>query len=390
MAKRSNGEGSSGWIEKNGRKYWRIRVTTGYDPLTGKQKRKDIYGSTQKEAKKKLKEFQEKNTPHADISKLGEFIYNWLWNVKKPSIAPTTFERWESIYRIYIKENSRLSNTAILDIDTPYMQKVTNELLEDHTLAQVKNMNKLISVSLNYAISIGKIKYNPCTHIIYPKIEKEEKDNYIPEEEQKALIDALNGDDMEGIILLALFTGVRLGEAMAITSDDINMDDMTITINKQVKYIWTKEYDKNNNKIYEYQITRPKTKKGIRIIPLPERMIPVFKAIMLRNKQNKLKYGKLYYDNNLIFCTETGYYIDTKKPNRHLKAALKRAHIKTDLHYHSLRHIFITNCLSYNINPRVVMDFVGHKDMKMTMEVYAEVNNRKNFEEYKKLDNIFD
>lgn len=55
MAKRSNGEGSAGWVTKNGQKYWRIIVSTGYDPLTGKQKRKDIYGKTQKEAKGKLK-----------------------------------------------------------------------------------------------------------------------------------------------------------------------------------------------------------------------------------------------------------------------------------------------------------------------------------------------
>ena len=51
MAKRTNGEGSAKWIVKNGVKYWRITITTGYDPLTGKQLRKDIYGRTQKEAK---------------------------------------------------------------------------------------------------------------------------------------------------------------------------------------------------------------------------------------------------------------------------------------------------------------------------------------------------
>lgn len=52
MAKRTNGEGSAKWIVKNGVKYWRITITTGYDPLTGKQLRKDIYGRTQKKLKK--------------------------------------------------------------------------------------------------------------------------------------------------------------------------------------------------------------------------------------------------------------------------------------------------------------------------------------------------
>ena len=88
--------------------------------------------------------------------------------------------------------------------------------------------------------------------------------------------------------------------------------------------------------------------------------------------ENKIKLGELYFDNNLIFCKDNGDYIDNKKPNRHLKVALKKAGIKTDIHYHSLRHIFITNCLSKDINPRTVMDLVGHTDIKMTMLVYAE------------------
>ncbi|MFW2490261.1 Arm DNA-binding domain-containing protein [Clostridium chromiireducens] len=78
MAKRSNGEGSSGWVTKNGQKYWRIMITTGYDPLTGKQKRKDIYAKTQKEAKAKLKEFEDNYANRSDNSSLGNFYYDWL------------------------------------------------------------------------------------------------------------------------------------------------------------------------------------------------------------------------------------------------------------------------------------------------------------------------
>ena len=81
MAKRSNGEGSAGWVVQNGQKYWRITITTGYDPLTGKQIRKKIYGKSQKEAKAKLKEYQEAHTIHSDTSTLGNFYHDWLWNI---------------------------------------------------------------------------------------------------------------------------------------------------------------------------------------------------------------------------------------------------------------------------------------------------------------------
>ena len=81
MAKRSNGEGSAGWVTINRQKYW-------------------------------LKDFQNKYVNNSDTSTLGNFMYNWLWNVKKPALKPSTFERWEG-----------LNNKKIADLDTMYLQK---------------------------------------------------------------------------------------------------------------------------------------------------------------------------------------------------------------------------------------------------------------------------
>ena len=184
--------------------------------------------------------------------------------------------------------------------------------------------------------------------------------------------------------------GVRLREAMALQTNDIDFNRMNIKINKSVKYVWTGERNKENKKIYENKVTIPKTKTSIREVPLPVMLKPIIKTLIKKNMENKLKFGELYFDNNLIFCKENGDYIDNKKPNRHLKAALKKAEIKTDIHYHSLRHIFITNCLSKDINPRTVMDWVGHTDIKMTMLVYAEINKDKNKKEYEKINCMFD
>lgn len=148
--------------------------------------------------------------------------------------------------------------------------------------------------------------------------------------------------------------------------------------------------NKEWQKIYINKVTIPKTRTSIREIPLSDLLKPVIKGLIKNNMENKLKYGELYMNNNLIFCKENGDYIDNKKPNRHLKSALKNAGIKSDIHYHSLRHIFITNCLSRDINPRTVMDSVGHTDIKITMLVYAEIDKDKNKKEYEKINSMFD
>ena len=119
-------------------------------------------------------------------------------------------------------------------------------------------------------------------------------------------------------------------------------------------------------------------------------LIPIIKNLIKTNKENRLKYGELYFDNKIIFCNEYGMYIDSKKPNRHLKAALKRANIETDIHYHSLRHIFITNCISNDIGIKTIMDWVGHTDTKTTMLIYAEINKDKNTKEFDKINSMFE
>ena len=392
MGKRANGEGSSGWVNKNGKKYWCITISVGYDPLSGKLKRKYIYAKTQKEAKEKVKQYEEKFASNIDNSLLGDFFYDWLWNIKRPSLKDSTFEKWEGIYRNYIKVNKGLNNAKLCDVDTMYMQKITTALLKKHTMSQVKHLNSCLTNCFRYAKSINKIKYNPMEGIVYPKNNDiiEEKENYISEDEQKRLITALDGDKLQGIILIGLMCGVRLGEAMALQINDIDFNSMNIKIKKSVKYVWTGERDKAGKKIYENKVTIPKTKSSIREVPLPAMLKPILKDLIKENMKNKLKYGELYYDNKLIFCKENGDYLDNKKPNRHLKIALKRAKIDSDIHYHSLRHIFITNCLSKDINPRTVMDWVGHTDIKMTMLVYAEINKDKNKKEYEKINCMFD
>lgn len=273
-----------------------------------------------------------------------------------------------------------------------HYKKITTALLKKHTISQVKTINSCLGNCFKYAKSINKIKYNPVEGIVYPKNHNvmEEKENYISEDDQKNLLKALENDDLEGIILMGLMCGLRLGETMALQVKDTDFNHMNINVKKSVKYVWIGERDKEGKKIYENRVTIPKTRTSIREVPLPDLLKPIIKGLIKRNMENKLKYGELYLDNNLIFCKDNGDYIDNKKPNRHLKLALKRAGVKSDIHYHSLRHIFITNCLSRDINPRTVKDWVGHTDIKMTMLVYAEINKDKNKKEYEKINCMFD
>lgn len=95
-------------------------------------------------------------------------------------------------------------------------------------------MNSCLGNCFKYAKSINKIKYNPVEGIVYPKNHDvmEEKENYISEDDQKNLLKALENDDLEGIILMGLMCGLRLGEAMALQVKDIDFNHMNIDVKK--------------------------------------------------------------------------------------------------------------------------------------------------------------
>ena len=93
--------------EINGKKYFRVSATFGKDS-NGKYIRKSFYGKSEKDAKKKLDEYKDSIKQGLLVNKnyyLGTIMNTWLFEIAKPSIKPTTFERYEGIYRNYIKSS---------------------------------------------------------------------------------------------------------------------------------------------------------------------------------------------------------------------------------------------------------------------------------------------
>jgi len=86
-------------------------------------------------------------------------------NIKRPALKDSTFEKWEGIYRNYIKPNKGLSNAKLAYIDTLTLLKITTALSKKHTLSKIKTMNSCLWNCFRYDKSINKVKYNPVEGI---------------------------------------------------------------------------------------------------------------------------------------------------------------------------------------------------------------------------------
>lgn len=171
-------------------------------------------------------------------------------------------------------------------------------------------------------------------------------------------------------ILLDLYTGMRRGELLALTWNDIDFEKRTITIKKQLNRL--KNFDSNISSKAVLQI-QPYTKNSEeRIISISKTMLEKLRKYKIHQDENKSVWDNLYCDKSLIFCRENGNYIDPKTFEDFFKRTLKLAKVE-NTNVHALRHTFATRSLESNIPVKVVSKILGHANIQITLDTYTHV-----------------
>jgi integrase len=261
--------------EKNGKKYYRKVITIGHTS-DGKAIKKEFYGKSEKEAIKKSEEYltniKRGLSLNYDKINLDEYLKFWLFDVLLVSnrIKPSTFQRYEGIYRNYLKDTV-LACSKACDITSSQIQKFYNDLYKKgKRTTQIKELNKVLKVFFNYLIKEDIILKNPCNNIEIPGKKEEVKntnDLYIlSHEEVKKIMSYLKGNKYELVFKMALFTGMRQGELLALTWDDIDLENKIIHIYKTFKRVY--EYENETTKKLVNKIQTPKSKNSVRDIPI--------------------------------------------------------------------------------------------------------------------------
>lgn len=353
--KRSNGEGSIFFRED--KKLWTGTITIGVNP-SGSQKKKTFYGPTQKAVREKMRKYESENhNLNKDLTKetLHAWYKKWLYEIKKPHLKPKSWQRYEGLYLNYISTAPFIDN-LIGDVTGSEMEIWYNKLKADgHSGAQIKKINELIGSSFEKAINDRAINYNPAKSIKI-KAEKTEKINVLSKDEQKKLVNHFlnNKEECGNLILFALGTGMRLGEMMALTWDDYNKLDKTITVSKNLQRI------KQADGKYIYEVTTPKSQSSNRIIPLPD------KTACLLNDLKKNSPGAL------IFSKDNGDHLYINGPTRNIHKICDKLNINS-ISMHGLRHSYATRLFESNIQIKTVQKLMGHSEIETTLNIYTHV-----------------
>lgn len=380
---------------KNGKEYYRVTVSIGRD-CNGKLIRKEFYGSSKKDAENKRDEYLDNikkglNVDYKNIV-LGELMHSWLFEIVRVSnkIKPSTFQRYEGIYRNYVK-NSDIYGLKISNLKTIHLQRYYNSLYtKGKTSNVIKNLNKLLKNFFNYATDEGYILKNPCSgkRIAIPgeSETQERKIEVFSDEEINALKVALKEHRLKFLILLALGTGLRQGELLGLKWSDIDIDNKQLKVERSIKQVNIISAD--GSKEYKTIVQSPKSKNSIRIVPIPSNLISDLKEHRKLQKQEKLKCANFYNDTDYIFTTEVGNTMNARNITKSYKRLLKKAKIPYKK-FHSLRHTYATKLFELNVPLKTVQMLLGHSDISITANIYTHVMPKEKIKAVEKLNNLF-
>ena len=363
MAKRrANGEGN---IRKRSDGRWEGRYTAGRDPETGKTVYKNVLGKTQAKVKAKLKRAIQENT-EVDTLKaaqytVGQWMDIWFENYAKIKVRPSSHQTYRGYIDNHIKPN--IGKIQLNKLTTLELQKLYKKLLSrgrvDRIEAKgqpkglspktVRNIHQVISSAMDFAKAQKLIAVNPTDGCALPKLEHREMKT-LPVEQLASFLREAKESGVFEMYYIELATGLRRGELLGLKWEDLDLEQGTLRVQRQVSRI--------NGEVVEAPL---KTKNSYRTISLGA------DAVGILNEQRKKCCGSEY-----VFPSPTGGPISPDSVIQMLHRVLKRAGLPK-VRFHDLRHTFATVALQNGVDIKTVSGMLGHYSAGFTLDTYAHV-----------------
>ena len=363
MKKQKKENGSGTFRIVNGKYNYRFFYIDEF----GEKKRKSFSGVTKDECLQRAEEFLEKQRKRAaavdpDITIPELLRRKYEEDYAMNFVGEQGYAR--NLGGIALLERSGFGKMPIVDI-TEMQIKAFLRSMTKYSDSVIKKTYQQLTAAFKVAVEKGVVERNPmdASDIRRPKSSKKPKDvRGLTQEEQARFLEALrdfkvprNRNEYKLQLLIELYSGMRMGEINALKPENIDFENGLIHVRSTV------------SRGLEYRVfikEGAKTDAGIRDIPINKALEPVLQEAMERKRRNPL--GLVFYDhlkNDLI---------TTSQVNCFFHRICKKAGISVR-GQHALRHTFATRCIEADVPPVVLKKWLGHKDIHMTLDIYADV-----------------
>lgn len=363
------------YTNKQGEQLYKFRLYAGIDELTGKQRYIRRQGFTSlKDAKNELLKLEylvktNQYFKNAKNYKFSDVLDEWL-QLHRSRVKPSTIYT----YQIHIK------NYVLPYFENMYIAKITLRHCQDFTNKLFKKIPKsykyavnIVKNVLDYALKLGIIDNNPMLFIIKPKavqvVEDSNKhENFYNRDELIQFLNTAKDTDLKKYALFRLlaFSGIRIGECLALNWHDVSFKNKTITINKTVT-----RCDGG------LSIQTPKTKASNRVLSLDDETIQVLQKWQIEQRKQLLKIGINALDSKqLIFSNTQNKFITVLAVHKWLKNIAKKADVYP-IKVHGFRHTHASLLFASGADIKTVQARLGHSNVTTTLNIYTHLTKNK-------------
>lgn len=330
-----------------------------YTDWMGKKKKKKKEGfKKQQDAKAYERDFLSKSTADCSMN-FGTLIELYMED-SKSRLKPTTYANKE--YVINLRILPYFKDIPINKIEPTTVRKWQNSLLDhenNYSQTYLKTVNNQLSAAFNFAMKYYKLQSNPAR--ITGSMGKKNADSmefWTTEEFEKFIIFSDNVS-YTVIYQLLFWTGMRIGECLALTLNDFDFESLTVSISKN--------YARHEG---EHLILDPKTPKSKRIITIPEFLCEIVN-----------KYASKLYD---FEPSDRLFQVTRTTINSHMVRICKKAKVKR-IRVHDLRHSHASLLIEMNFSPLLIAERLGHEKVETTLQTYSHLYPNKHGEVSAKL-----
>lgn len=305
-------------------------------------KRKVVYGKTKAEVLRKIADY----TENAERGKSFKEVAEEWWEEAEPGLAVTTRRGYRPAMARAV---DALGDDFIRDLRPRDINAFMSQTVRQNHMADKTARTQLMVINLicRYAVQQGEADDNPARELVVPKgLKRERRDIASPEDiaKIKASYDLPFGD----FAYWALYTGCRRGELLALTWEDVDIEQRTITISKSL-------YRAENGCM---TLKKPKTHKGTRVLPLLDKLL------------ERIKPGT-----GPIFCREDGGYLTDRQAMRRWEKYQRLSGVGCTPH--QLRHAYATMLFEGGVTESDAQELLGHAQVQTTKDIYTHIREQR-------------
>ncbi|MBQ8649281.1 MAG: site-specific integrase [Clostridia bacterium] len=334
---------------------WEGRYIRFHD-FTGKAKYGYVYGKTYKEAKEKLAAAKNQNGIKPKEVKKNFAFYCDEWLVlHRNRVKESTYVKYYIIINNHLKP--QFGELLPKGLNTVVVEQFTNKMITEKNLSNktVKDILTVMNAVIKYISRVSDSGFTGF-EIVYPK-ENNQEIRVLTAHEQKNFAEYLlkDTDNVKFGILLALLTGMRIGELCALRWSDISVENKILCVDKTMQRLKNLDESESKTKIV---INEAKTRKSKRIIPLNGQA-----AYLCQQR-------KPANPNAFVLTGREDKYMEPRALQYRLSVYTKELGLK-DVHFHCLRHTFATRCVEVGFEIKSLSEILGHSSSKVTLDRYV-------------------